>query len=359
VSNVKRGKSTRKFPKGRWEVRWRTPEGKHRTKTFDLKDDAERFAARVETRLADGAYIDREAGATPYRQVAEDWMKTVVHRKPRTVASYRGILNDRLLPAFGEEPVSKITKSRIRAYLAEMAAQGRKPQTIRNAFFALQASLRIAVDDGYIAANPCLGLSRYLPPAAGTKFRPAFLTPAEVERLADAIPEPYPTLIRFAAYTGLRAGEVFALTVSDLNLLRKTVSVSKSRATTGPPLITETKTGEERTVPLPAFLTDLLSRYLADNPRAHTSPLFDLPAGYSHWYTHVFKPAQARAGLSLRFHDLRHTAGSLIDASGGTKSVMERLGHKTPAMALRYTHTFEERNKAVDDALDRAYQEAR
>jgi integrase len=353
MANVKRGKSTRKFPKGRWEVRWRTPEGKHRTRTFDRREDADRYAKRVDVRIDSGDYIDREAGATPYRVVAEEWLSTLVHVKPRTLAGYRAILNYRLLPEFGDDPVSAITTSRIRGYLARMANDGRRPQTIRNVFFVLQSSLHVAVENRYLLANPAVGVSRRLPKATGVRFAASFLTPPEIERLADACP--VPVLIRFAAYTGARAGEIVALRVRDVDFLRREFHIRTS------------KTGDGRTVALPPFLVDQLAAYLAANPRPSTAPLFDFPPGptptrqHNAWYTRVFKPAATRAGFpSLRFHDLRHTAASLmIDSGANPKAVADRLGHRTVTMTLnRYAHLFAAHDERVTDGLERAYREA-
>ena len=362
MANVKRGKSTTRFPKGRWEVRWRTPDGKHRTKTFDLRDDADRFAARVETRLADGDYIDREASSTPYATVVEEWLSTVVHLKPRTVAGYRAIAADRLVPRFGELPVSALSKSAIRSYLAEMAAEGRAAQTIRNVFFALRSSLHIAVENGYLRSNPCDGIR--LPSSAHSGAEMTFLDPAGIERLAEELPEPYPVLIRFAAYTGLRAGEIAALTVADLDLLRCKLHVHASVSTVGRNSQTHrstTKTGRSRVLPIPKFLADLLAAYLAANPRAHTSPLFDLPEGHNSWYTKVFNPAKRRAGFpTLRFHDLRHTAASLmIDSGANVKTVADFLGHSTVSQTLnRYAHRFATQDAIVTEGLERAYRSA-
>ncbi len=363
MSNVKRGKSTRKFPKGRWEVRWRTPEGAHRTKTFDLRDDADRFAKRVDTRIADGEYIDKTASAVPYRDLAARFLDTVAHRHARTRASYRAILNDRLLPAFGEEPVSKITPSVVRSYLAEMKAHGRKAQTIRNVFFILQASLDIAVEDGCLKSNPCRGINkkRDLPKAAGTSFRAEFLDASEVAALAAAIEPPYSTLVLFASYTGLRAGELYALLRSDVDLRAREVAVFKSRATTGPPNISTTKTGDERTVPFPRFLAQVLAAYLEASFRPADAPLFDFPNGYSHWYTHTFKPAaRSISRPQLRFHDLRHTAASLMIASGASPTaVASRLGHKTVSMTLnRYAKHFRSQDDSINDGLEAAFRAA-
>jgi integrase len=54
----------------------------------------------------------------------------------------------------------------------------------------------------------------------------------------------------------------------------------------------------------------------------------------------------------LRFHDLRHTAATLAAAGATTKELMERMGHTSPAVALRYQHVMADRQAALASALD-------
>jgi integrase len=101
-----------------------------------------------------------------------------------------------------------------------------------------------------------------------------FLSAAEVERLAEAIVPPYGVLVCFAAYTGLRAGEIAALRVKRLGLLRGSVRVVESATEVGGRLMLgPTKTHADRTVRLPRFLREELAAYLADRPRDRRVPV--------------------------------------------------------------------------------------
>ena len=68
----------------------------------------------------------------------------------------------------------------------------------------------------------------------------------------------------------------------------------------------------------------------------------------------VWRPAVQQLGLDgLRFHDLRHTAATLAAAAGATtKELMDRMGHTSPAVALRYQHIMADRGAALAAALD-------
>jgi integrase len=68
----------------------------------------------------------------------------------------------------------------------------------------------------------------------------------------------------------------------------------------------------------------------------------------------VWRPAVEQVGLDgLRVHDLRHTAATLAAAAGATtKELMERMGHTSPAVALRYQHVMADRQAQLASALD-------
>jgi hypothetical protein len=159
----------------------------------------------------------------------------------------------------------------------------------------------------------------------------------------------YELLVRFAAYTGLRAGELVALRVRHLNLLRGRCEVGESATEVDGRLVWgPTKTCARRTVPLPRFLRERLAAYLAERPHGPDDLVFTAPQGgplrEQKFVAGIFKPAAARAGLPhrLRFHDLRHTCASLLIAQGASiKAVQAQLGHASATVTLdRYGHLF-------------------
>jgi integrase len=191
-----------------------------------------------------------------------------------------------------------------------------------------------------------------------------FLTPSEILDLADAITPPFGTLVIFAAYTGLRAGEIGAMRVGRLDLLRGTAQVHESLADVkGKLVFGPTKTYAHRTVRLPRFLCDELGAYLSDRPARSDDLLFSsrngAPLRHNLFYARHYKPAVERAGLplALRFHDLRHTCAALLIAQGAhPKAIMERLGHSTIQVTLdRYGHLLPGLDEALTDGLESTY----
>jgi len=116
--------------------------------------------------------------------------------------------------------------------------------------------------------------------------------------------------VRFAAYTGLRAGEIAGLTVRDLDFLRSIVEVNTSATEVNGQMVHgPTKNYQRRSVPLPPFLRDELAAYPQDRPHDPADPVFTAPAGgpfrHKNFYPRHFKRAVVQAGLpeSVRFHD--------------------------------------------------------
>jgi integrase len=119
------------------------------------------------------------------------------------------------------------------------------------------------------------------------------------------------------------------------------------------------KTHTARSVAFPGFLAPVLSEYLGTVSRSGLA--FPDAAGgpirVTNWNRRTFTPTATDVGLippRLRVHDLRHTAASLMIASGaGVKVVQQQLGHRTATLTLdRYAHLFPDELDALSGALD-------
>lgn len=174
-------------------------------------------------------------------------------------------------------------------------------------------------------------------------------------------------LIRLAAYSGLRAGELAAIKVRSLDLQRGSVHVTESISEVrGRAIVGATKTYATRSVSIPSFLVADLRRLLARKQIEcdHDRLVFGADDGsllrQSNFYPRCFKPAAREIGKpSLRFHDLRHTCAALLIAEGAHPRVlMERLGHSSVTTSLdRYGHLLPTLDVALTQALDaRRYQ---
>lgn len=346
----------------RWRARYTDPAGRERSKSFARKVDAERFLLSVEDGKLRGAYVDPQAGKLQLGEWAERWYRTTADLKPSTRRTYRKLLDNQILPVFERAPLAAIDMLAVREWVAALVEHGLSASRIRNAHQVLSQILAAAVEDRRIVRNPAAGVR--LPRIIRREMH--FLSARQVEELAEAIDPRYRMLVRFAAYSGLRAGELAALRVRHLNLLRGTCEVIDSATDVDGRLVWgTTKTYTRRRVHLPRFLCDQLAAYLADRPHAPDDLVFTAPQGgplrEQKVIERFYKTAAAEIGLpDLRFHDLRHTCASLLIAQGASvKAVQAQLGHASATITLdRYGHLFPDELSQLARHLDRAHADA-
>jgi integrase len=260
------------------------------------------------------------------------------------------------------------------AYLSELAVSGLGPGTVRNVRDVLRLVMALAVRSGAIKQNPVLGARL----GRSAKQEMIFLSADQVMTLANEVTHPpvrrgggehrrssypeYGLMVRFAAFTGLRAGEIVALRVRRLDLMRRRVDVVESASEAhGQLTFGSTKTFERRTVPIPRALAQQFIEHVAG--MQPDDFVFSGPDGgpfrHSNWYPRFFKPAVQRAGLPdrTRFHDLRHTyTAMLIEQGAHPRAMMERLGHSTIQVTLgTYGHLFPGLEESLDWALDAVF----
>ena len=263
-----------------------------------------------------------------------------------------------LLPAFGTTPLGKLDTLTVRAWLGELHhAAEVTPATIAKAYRLLRRILNVAVEAGYLPHNPAAIRGAGIERAAEMRH----ISIPQLTSLAEAVPARYRALILVAGFGGLRWAELVGLRRRHVDLAAARLHVVEQAAEvagrfiTGPP---KTDAGR-RVVTLPTLavtaLAEHLDRYAAPDPDG----LVFLSARGKHLARSSFRrlvwlPAVRKVGLEgLRVHDLRHTAATLAAATGATtKELMERMGHTSPGVALRYQHVMADRQAALAAALD-------
>ena len=357
--------SVRRLPSGRWQARYRNRAGVMITapRTFAAKADATRWLATTESDQYRGLWLDPVGGQLTLGEYAGGWLNGKVTLAPRTREIYESQLRLHILPgvaadvpALGDMPLNALGPELIRAwYGALRVAKGRS--VAAKAYTRLRQILSQAVDDDRIAKNPC----RIDGGGAERHPEQQFASLHELYHLADTVPERYRALVLTAGLSGLRRGELFALRRSDVDLLHGVISVRRKRLrlASGEVIEDDPKTAAgRRRVVLPAPLVTELEQHLARFAQpgscgyVFTSP-DALPIEASNFRYRVWLPSTRRAGLDgLRFHDLRHTAGTLAARTGATtKELMARLGQTSPRAAMIYQHAAEDRDRAIAEGL--------
>ncbi|PBC51162.1 site-specific integrase [Rhodococcus sp. ACS1] len=281
-----------------YQVRWRTPDGKHRTKGgFKTKRASTDYANEVDHSQRRGATFDPKSGQLRFREAARRWLDSRHDLKPRTRAGYEYLIADgsEIDRTFGGYPVNAIKRTFVSEWVEGLSKAGKKPSTVRHAFFVIRMVLAQAVADGRLAENPCdhVRLPSERSANGGTPGvvddPDQFLTAAQVSALVEATPWPYNVMVHLAAWSGLRAAELAGLQVGDVELpaapinpnayakpgllrVERTVMVIDGVLSYDTP---KTK-GSRRRVPLTPATVGILRDYLVAHPRGDElgAPLF-------------------------------------------------------------------------------------
>jgi integrase len=353
--------SIKKREDGAWRARYRDKAGKEHSRHFRRRADAEDWLDSVRVDLSAGVLIDRSRSRVTFAAWSEQWRTEAVHLKPKTRAGYDSIVNKHLLPQWGAIRLSSIDRPAVKAWVANLVAGGMAAGTVKNVVNAMKAVMSSALESGLIRANPCIGVR--LP--RSTRGEMTFLTASEVAELAHVIGPRHRLLVLFAAYSGLRAGELSALRWERVDLARGTVDVVESYSEVhGSLVLGSTKTYAHRTIRLPEAVIDILGEH-----RAATGPtglvFRDSRGGamrHSNFYRRIFRPAVQRSTLpnTLRFHDLRHTCVALLVAQGAHPlAIKERLGHSSITVTLdQYGHLLPALDETLTEGLDATFRDA-
>lgn len=344
---------------GRYRARYEGPDMRWHSKTFDRKADASRWLSDQLANLNRGKWVDPNAGRLAFGEFAEEWLQTKTRVKTKTLQGYRSLLNSRILPTFARTPLSRISKSMVTSWVRSMVNDGLSPSRIRQAHQCLAAILEEAADEGLIGRNPARKVE--LPRQAEPHHR--FLTPEQVTRLAEAMPDHQArTIVYLLAYGGIRWGELAAIRRGRVDVLGRRIEIVESISELSGQLSFGTpKTHRRRTIHIPGFVAELIGQQLQGVPNDPNALVFTAPKGgplrYSNMRKTIWDPARATAGADtadLTPHDLRHTCASLMRAAGAdVKEIQQQLGHRSATVTLNiYTHLFEGDLAGVMDRLE-------
>jgi len=345
--------SLRKRPDGRWRARYRGPDQRERSKHFDRKVDAEKWLAGVSVSKDRGEWVDPSLSVVRLGEWSQQWLDGQTHLKPSTKTRYASLLATHVVPAFGNVRLSELRHAAIQTWVSSLIDKGLAAATARQAHRVLSLVLDLAVRDGRLPRNPAHGVK--MPKAATPSKR--YLSHDQVHALAEECGR-YRTAVLTLAYCGVRFGELAGLRTSDVDLMRRRITVQRAVVDLGGKLIVGTpKSHQEREVPIPRFLAEMLAEDL--HGRDQDAPAFPSPRGgfirnYS-FRRQWFDAAATAVGVDgLTPHELRHTSASLAIASGASVKVIQRmLGHASAAMTLDvYSHLFADDLDTVADRLN-------
>jgi integrase len=237
--------------------------------------------------------------------------------------------------------MTDIRASMLEAWREEMLKEGTGPSTVRKALLVLGIVFRFAMRDHIVSVNPCTFVKK--PSMRTRKAAEERLTPEQLATLFAHCSGRTRVVVRLAANTGMREGEIFALRWRDVDLKGKQIRVC--RQYTHGELVEHGKTDAAlRDIGIDAKLaTELTEWKFAQKPERKKDDSLVIststgePMSASNFLARDFQPALTRAGLPrVNFHSLRHTAATILASSNIPPGTVHRiLGHANFATTMK------------------------
>ena len=348
-----------KDPKtGKWLVQYRYTDyrGQRKKSTkrgFRTKKEAEEW-------LRDFLAMKQSSLSMTFSSFLELYYADMGKRlRENTMRTKKYIMDIKILPYFGEKPMCDIRATDIRAWQNELMEQEFAPTYLKTIQNQLSAVFNYAVRYYDLPSNPCL--------KAGSMGKSRaeemdFWTKDEFMRFSDSVMDKRMSYMAFATlyWTGMRLGELLALTWRDIDLEMKTISINKSYQRIGKrDVITPPKTPKgKRVIRIPEFLAvDLRDFQDSFYDVKEDDRVFPITKYY---LEHEIERGVKKSGVKrLNIHSLRHAHASLLIELGFSPlEIAERLGHEKIETTLNtYSHLYPKKQDQLADRLDKEYQE--
>lgn len=279
--------------------------------------------------------------------------------REHTMRTKKYIVELKILPYFGNKRVNDITAADIRQWQNELIKMGYSPTYLKTINNQLSAIFNYAVRYYDLKSNPCA--------KAGSMGKSKaeemdFWTGEEFRKFIDSVMNKRLSYMAFMTlyWTGMRMGELLALNPKDVDLEKRTISITKSYQRLGKKdVITTPKTPKsKRVITIPEFLAADIKDYmdslydLQENDR-----LFPITKYY---LEHEMQRGIKESGVKrIRVHDLRHShASMLIELGFSPLEIANRLGHEKVETTLNtYAHLYPNKQTKLAERLDSEYRE--
>lgn len=280
--------------------------------------------------------------------------------REHTMRTKKYIVELKILPYFGNKRVNDITAADIRQWQNELIKMGYSPTYLKTINNQLSAIFNYAVRYYDLKSNPC--------EKAGSMGKSKaeemdFWTGEEFRKFIDSVMNKRLSYMAFMTlyWTGMRLGELLALNPKDVDLKKRTISITKSYQRLGKKdVITPPKTPKsKRVITIPEFLAADIKDYM--------DSLYDLQEDdrlfpiTKYYLEHEMQRGIKESGVKrIRVHDLRHShASMLIELGFSPLEIANRLGHEKVETTLNtYAHLYPNKQTKLADRLDSEYKEA-
>lgn len=277
--------------------------------------------------------------------------------REHTMRTKKYIVELKILPYFGNKRVNDITAADIRQWQNELIKMGYSPTYLKTINNQLSAIFNYAVRYYDLKSNPCA--------KAGSMGKSKaeemdFWTGEEFRKFIDSVMNKRLSYMAFMTlyWTGMRLGELLALNPKDVDLKKRTISITKSYQRLGKKdVITPPKTPKsKRVITIPEFLATDIKDYM--------DSLYDLQEDdrlfpiTKYYLEHEMQRGIKESGVKrIRVHDLRHShASMLIELGFSPLEIANRLGHEKVETTLNtYAHLYPNKQTKLAERLDSEY----
>ena len=279
--------------------------------------------------------------------------------REHTMRTKKYIVELKILPYFGNKRVNDITAADIRQWQNELIKMGYSPTYLKTINNQLSAIFNYAIRYYDLKSNPCA--------KAGSMGKSKaeemdFWTGEEFRKFIDSVMNKRLSYMAFMTlyWTGMRLGELLALNPKDVDLEKRTISITKSYQRLGKKdVITPPKTPKsKRVITIPEFLAADIKDYM--------DSLYDLQEDdrlfpiTKYYLEHEMQRGIKESGVKrIRVHDLRHShASMLIELGFSPLEIANRLGHEKVETTLNtYAHLYPNKQTKLAERLDSEYRE--
>ncbi|WP_288781728.1 tyrosine-type recombinase/integrase [uncultured Kocuria sp.] len=385
---AKNGRGTRTETRWRYQLRVPVdvehPDGKTKLEGksgYKTASEAQNGLDAAVKRLSEQQPV--KAKKTTLSAFSDEWVNGL-RLAPSTIAGYRKILRNHVVPQLGQVDLANLTATRINRHYTELLDHGRadthadgrglSPNTVNKVHNVLSAILDAALDDGYITVNPARKSTVKPPKSKEIRAAQSEVTTWTATELRDFLTwdrddfqDDLYTLWLVISKTGMRRSEALALRWQDFDHINSRIAVRRAADTATARQVKNTKTGSSRVVDLPHDVVAALKSW--KTLRARISFEFGKAGAYifgnldgelrspnevgRRWRYRVKAAQESMPDLpTVTLKGLRHTHATLLLQAGvQPKVVQERLGHSTIAITMNiYSHVMPSMQR---DAVDR------
>ena len=327
IKAVRQNKKTSK-----WEYDYKDLKGKRKIKKgFNTRDEAERALVKHYEELNKG--INPINKKTNIKEAGELYLRlhASTNCKPSTYKTYEGYLNNIIVPFFGDLNINEISPILIKEFMKQMQDAGRANPTINKYIKFMSAIYNFMIDSDAAVRNP-LARIKSLKEIKNDKIRA--LCTEEVQALLSKTKKIYPDfypLLFTAIFTGMRQGELFALTWDSINWITKKITIDKNytHGTLGTP-----KTGKIRVIDMSDELAKVLREWRIACPVSENKLVFPNNEGNYQSAENMMKrrflPALARRMKKKLLSDKQIGGVDVTgDPAGDRKSTRLNSSHAT------------------------------